>query len=311
MEISESLKNTKVATAEIEKKTYGVVGVGLPETGKSTYVAALWYSLRSEPSDCKLKLLRRPENDEYLNRLKNFWLGLEPLERTKQTGGQVVELDIRDIESDSDSILTIPDLDGESFEDIFTERKVLNTFSTLLKNATGILLFIRPEKLRQPEYILNVWDILGPQEEEESKLESRETNEWKPIESPTQVVLVDILQTVSDIVDRGYKLSVVISAWDVIRTQDDIQRPKNSRTPEDWVSTELPLLKQYIQANFDSYNVEYFGVSAQGGNYLNDVEAAALANKAPHLRAIIQIGGKISTDISLPIRFILKENAIR
>lgn len=66
-------------------------------------------------------------------------------------------------------------------------------------------------------------------------------------EAPTQAQLVDILQMMAnrDYFHRPFRLAVLVSAWDRVLP--------NSQRPIEWLSVELPLLKQFFQSNEESF----------------------------------------------------------
>jgi hypothetical protein len=89
---------------------------------------------------------------------------------------------------------------------------------------------------------------------------------------PTQVVLVDWLQFLRrafiEQVGGSYepRIGIVVSAWDLVPND------QKDSGPGAWVAANLPLLAQYVQANDDEVNFEYFGVSVASGDLNADEE---------------------------------------
>jgi len=84
----------------------------------------------------------------------------------------------------------------------------------------------------------------------------------------------------------------VISAWDVV------EQPE--KTPEEWLKEELPFLWQFLASNSQSFQVQVFGVSAQGGD-LNDGARISLLEKIPSERIKVKVGDHLSSDLSQPL----------
>ena len=96
---------------------------------------------------------------------------------------------------------------------------------------------------------------------------------------PTQVALVDLLQLLAQ--QRGPRpayVSFVISAWDLVAP---------GMTPDEFLSRNLPLLEQYIRSNAGWLQFRAYGLSAQGGDYGDEVSRRALAAKDVVERAIV------------------------
>jgi hypothetical protein len=88
------------------------------------------------------------------------------------------------------------------------------------------------------------------------------------------------------------KLALMISAWDVVEQTD--------KTPEEWLKEELPFLWQFLTSNSQSFHVQVFGISAQGGD-LNDEARTSLLEKVPSERIKVKVGGYLSSDLSQPL----------
>jgi Double-GTPase 1 len=78
----------------------------------------------------------------------------------------------------------------------------------------------------------------------------------------TKMVLaqVRIVQLLSDLLRPPFtqlrrRLAVIISAWDLV---------PEGFTPDRWLSTQMPLVDQFLKANGDLFRTNLYGVSAQG-----------------------------------------------
>src|SRR5262245_55989499 len=68
---------------------------GLPETGKTTLLAALWHVAKSHEVPGSLRLERREGDQEYLNRIANSWSKCAELVRTPGEGEMGVAILLR------------------------------------------------------------------------------------------------------------------------------------------------------------------------------------------------------------------------
>jgi hypothetical protein len=85
---------------------------------------------------------------------------------------------------------------------------------------------------------------------------------------------VRIVQLLSDLIrppftQRRRRLAVIISAWDLV---------SEGFTPSRWLSTQMPLVHQFLTANGDLFMTNLYGVSAQGVK-LDDAAAVKEAVK--------------------------------
>ena len=70
--------------------------VGMPNSGKSTFIAALRHLLVADEVPIDLCLAELSESESHLNRLENSWLDCEVIERTKPATEGWVELKVQD-----------------------------------------------------------------------------------------------------------------------------------------------------------------------------------------------------------------------
>lgn len=275
--------------------------IGLPQSGKSTFLAALWHTVESGENVESLKITTLSEDIEYVNKLRDSWLKCEQIERTKT--GVIQKISLNCITENTNEIkeLIFPDVSGEMFELQIQTRKISNDYLEILKSCHGILLFINPNIVK-PDLIFEADKILG-----ESKLNIEENNTiaWDHLFTPTQIKLIEVLQFISTINNFRKKIAIVISAWDlIIELCESTHIPLN---PENWFSNELPLFDQYLNSNSEINEYKVFGVSAQGGSYENADKKLQEFDK-PTDRIIIQDNFSIYNDISIPIKWLMNGN---
>ena len=91
---------------------------GLPDSGKSTYIGALWYSLRHPAKDEEIKLvedkMNLPNDISVLNRLRDSYREMSPIDRTNSNQNESVLINLKAVESGEKMQIEIPDFLGET-----------------------------------------------------------------------------------------------------------------------------------------------------------------------------------------------------
>ncbi len=272
--------------------------MGLPGTGKTTFLAALWHVLKSGEVPGSLLMERREGEFEYLNRIADQWSRCAELERTPSGGQMGVSILLREPAGGSLAKLAIPDMSGELFAAQWETREYTREFADLVASAGGCLLFIHPGTLAETAWIVEanaVYDgwaggggaIDGPGQEPPV------ATAWSPRSAPTQVQLVELLQFLAEVASRRLRVALVVSAWDLV----------GAASPADWVRDRLPLLWQYVKANPALFEAAFIGVSAQGGRTAD--AAALLEHATASSRIIVRAEGAGENDITHPIRWVM------
>lgn len=240
--------------------------VGLPQSGKTTYLAALWHVLEDQSSTTKLKRKQNSVDRMYLNQIAEAWRACTPVPRTAlQSDDTTVALHLEG-DGFGEFSLTVPDLGGEAFEQQLEHRKMSAAHAALFREANGVLLFVHPdvEKGTQISEQDQIAASIGGATEAPSGANGHAAVPvpWKVEMLPTQAKLVELLQFLLEMVDQRLRVAVVVSAWDLVA---DI-----GQTPREYVSGRMPLLRQFLDANDDVFDHAVFGISAQGGAIPDD-----------------------------------------
>lgn len=231
--------------------------IGLPGSGKTTFVAALWELVTENRATKVLRFHSIGENDQtYLRKIVKVWRSAKEQARTRLTGLSAVRMNLQNQTGDVVRV-TMPDAPGEDFRAMWEERELGRVLGASL--ATGnIMLLLNGNKVKSPAWVTEratQRKVIGMQKGEALP------EEWDPKFAPTQVQLVDLLQQISHppVGSTGRRIVVMISAWDKAEGE--------GLTPEDFLTQKLPLLAQYLQAGRDGWTSRVYGVSAQGGEY--------------------------------------------
>ena len=304
---------------------------GLPETGKTTFLAALYHVVESGEVAGSLQIVDGAlfENDRnYIQTQRERWIDFGKVERNKADVQGPILLTLTYAGARSDIRLDLPDLSGETFRQHVEERVVGKSFLERLARTSGVLLFINPDNVREPFTIAQADCALDAGNDEERQegsaslpphpesddsvplpdSPSDEDSTFDPRDCCTAVKLVDLLQLMS----RGLQVAplpvaIIVSAYDTLKNS-----PRYKDDPERYVREKLALLDQYLRANTDRYTHRIFGVSAQGGSYTNDAERSTMVSKelASERIEVRPIPATSRHDISYPIRWLSDRAAV-
>jgi hypothetical protein len=282
-----------------------VVALGLPGSGKTTFLAALWHLITAMKVHARLKLVRLEAGEaSYLKEITARWLQAKRQERTFHSGNRTVTLKLG-TGTDREFDFAFPDIAGEAFARMWEARECDTAIAEALE-APAVMLFIHADKIKAPGWIAD--DVAQSQDIGIARTVGEQTN-WQPQFAPTQVQLVDLLRCLQENpLDVGQrKLAIVLSAWDQVEAE---QAP-----PDEFLKLHLPLLHQYIEHGLsDSWAVCVFGVSAQGAEYDDvDSEPSADAQRMremdiPSMRIKVVVGGTTSHDLTEPLFWLLEQN---
>ncbi len=271
---------------------------GLPSSGKTTFLAALWHLISLEEIPTALTLRSLPKNREYLNSLSKNWCRFIQFDRTLTDELQEISLQLKDNTTEID--LNVPDMSGEIWlEDVWKNRSFTDKTAEWAQGDSGVMLFLHADKIRPPIDIMNYNAMV---EATGKTPVDGELSAWSAKNSPTQVVLVDILQTLvmPPIGNKGRRLVVVISAWD--KAED------KGETPDSFLRVELPLLHQFLRYSGCYSDIKIFGVSALGGDLESPEDAERLKSEdVPSKRIRVVSDNYTQHDLTVPIHWLISK----
>lgn len=279
--------------------------IGLPESGKTTFIAAFWHIVESEEVPSALRVKQLTGDRAYLNRLREAWLRCEPVGKTLPADETIVRMLLEDRASQGTSELLLPDIAGETFHDQWVNRRWTKGFDELVLAADGALIFVHPNEINEPiridtvnaqaDHIRRVRNDGGAYAPTVAQIVAEPTPTiWNAASAPTQVQLVDLLQfLIWRRAGRVLNLAVVVSAWDLVRGA--------GKTPRDWCAERLPLLGQFLVSNPQRILARHYGISAQGGELPRDAERLrALTHASQRLEVVDDLS--TSHDVTLPVQ---------
>ena len=284
-----------------------VLLLGLSKTGKSTFVAALYGSIKSTTTQCTLALNVLNDEREYLEKLSRRWARAQEIDRTS-TAVQF-RLSLLDKRNDPPSsfVLSIPDMSGETFREQFESRQWTSDFEETYAGAELVLLFVHTERMEEPATLSDLQHARTGLDDAvsggSSKAHTEKVKEWQIKNCRTQVQIVDLLQFLAQArpLAKPRRLALIVSAWDLLQRTPSV-------SPRVWLEMTMGLLGQYIKANPTQYEVEVFGVSAQGFDYKKDNAVEWLAEvikSAERVRVTRGSSTDEKHDITEPIQWLL------
>ena len=277
--------------------TISLMIAGMPESGKTTFIAALRYCLAdADLKNPALVLESFSADEKHLNMLEDRWVNCEKVGRTQQPSETWVEFTIRDRANDGRAILTFPDFRGELFEQPATLGQCNKSLLSAFEVMDGLLMFTNADQAQDDMLIDDVSAIVG--EPGSPPLPTGEEYEFSPGDMAEEAKIVELLQAINR---RPRKrthrmIALIISGWDAVD-----QRTK----PADWLALNRPMVQQFLHNNQDLWSYTVYGISAQGGKLDEDKERL-LSIELPSDRIII-VGNEASQhDISAPVQWLLQ-----
>ena len=234
--------------------------LGLPRTGKSTFLGALWALVQS-PAETSVSETNFSGDRSYVQKLADRVARGEEIDRTDVDADEEMRVELA-FDGELTADLLIPDTSGESLRVLVERRIWYPRLLAACEDATAILLFVHPDRVRMPQPISALATATG------------ETPEPAPHQPPeaaaqfdlhqhgcTAAELIDVFENVSELCHDRWpiRFGVVVSAWDRVRNA-------HGPTPYEWMQTWLPGVLATVESNPDVAELEVFGVSAQGGS---------------------------------------------
>lgn len=281
-----------------------VVVTGLPGSGKTTYLAALWHIVTARDLPTKLKFTRLGEGSRrHLNEIAARWRDAEQQDRTLLQGLKTVRMNLSDV-AGNDLTVTFPDVPGEEYRKMWEEREIDPLVMETL-SAKSVLLFVHADAINPPNWIADEVELYR---QWNVPLTEGEPVPWHPLVAPTQVQLVEILQMLrSAPLDIGpRKLAIMLSVWDKAKGE--------GLAPNEFLMQTMPLLGQYLSCNADDWTTRIYGISAQGGEYDSIETDAQKSAEAEELRQRRQASSRVdvvsgeqhSHDLTEPLAWLME-----
>lgn len=258
---------------------------GLPEAGKTTYIAALSYQLHNPNEKQKLSIRELPNDMSVINRLQNPWLEQRIVDRTSR--GKVTDLEFKlKRNADSKSLdVNMPDIAGEDFSSLLEKQcEIINSWND---KPDSLLFFIK----KIPTLVLT--ESFG---DENKKLAFQDKipkfTSQHIYEGVQNVLLIKELRRLFP----WKRIAVGLTSWDLHNSEEK---------PYDYLKQECPFLGNFLNQYFPEAYI--FGISAQGWQYDENMDIDDCMNKTieGERSFVITPEGEKSYDITLPLDYLL------
>lgn len=276
--------------------------MGIPESGKTTFLVAFTFMLEDQTEGTRLHLNPTEPPEGMTKEFKeemDHWGKFEPLAHTRVGQIHKMKYTLYD-EKEERYILEIPDRYGEIFSNVVLDRYIEDETREEWLAADKILFFVNLGRmnignkeelltelpLEMQQLLRNGKESLGKKEDEDKKFIL-----------PDQFVLVELLQMLQEIRKNGTFIKFIISAWDSLNLQS---KGYEKHLPEIVFKEYLPFVYQFLQSNSDSIYAEFWGVSAQGSDLSDKEEIKKMSQALDSMERVIVVDprGEVSHDLS-------------
>lgn len=259
--------------------------IGRPHSGKTTFIAQLCG--RAEQSTSALKLYK-PVDDltpviEAVRALANG----DEVKTTPTDKSTLISLPLQFHDQKID--LDCPDYGGEQINHLLESREVDLKWTESIKNSNNWILFVKPSDLSSSYDLSN--KTISPEILANSNGDSDEYS------ISDQTFFIELLQVLlhtkgqdSHFKNSSVKLTVVLTCWDELNSK---------ATPEKEFTKALPLLLDFIKANWADKQISVLGLSSLGmslkenGNKLKYQE-----NGSENFGYLVNADGQRTNDIT-------------
>ncbi len=272
--------------------------IGMPSSGKTTYLASLCRLLLygEQDAEWKLDIKDVPDGFDRVGKLIKNLNSYKAVKRTYGADFYKVKLNLYNYKQECIQFV-VPDLSGEIFRDLVYDRRIPSNIMDQIVESDRLLFFINvntmiPEEriklgeksaikqLNEAQGDMAIESIDNKEEQVQDKdkecdeISKEEKNENKDKEQVgnkeeeqkkynNQSALVELLHSIIYLVPHSLNVRFVISAWDLVEKEFK----QDKVTPEEYIKIKLPLLYQCLVFNSKLINYEIWGVSAQGGDF--------------------------------------------
>lgn len=265
--------------------------VGLPNSGKSTYIGAFWSIEKDGNTGHKLVCSKYPEDTIYLDSLKKIWNNQREVSRSNQLEMKDIILELTDTIDNRTITLCIPDFKGERFAGIL-QNNIAPEVEKRLSDSDTVLFFV--------EY--NESEILQEEMGEDAGTRSNM--------APTALRLSEMSNWSKNIMLLKYinehyanirKFAICISAWDKVDVSKYV-------SVESWLKVNSPFFLNYLKNNVQEF--ELYGVSAQGldyDDYPEGEDQESIQKKTEDNQRAYVYDTEKSFDITKPLYSLIKD----
>jgi Double-GTPase 1 len=227
--------------------------IGMPETGKSTFLGAFWGVVQS-PLESAVREASFAGDRSYIQRLAETVARGQEIDRTGVDTNEAMAVEL-EFDGLGTADVLIPDTSGESLRVLVESQLWHRRLHDACAQATAVALFVHPAGVRVPQRV-SLLEVVGAQDDAAE-------GEAVPFDvhahAGTAAELIDVFENVTEVCRERWpiRVAVIVSAWD---------RVDGVMTPYEWLAARLPGLLSTLESSPELADIEVFGVSAQGGS---------------------------------------------
>jgi hypothetical protein len=267
--------------------------VGMPGSGKTTYLAMLSNMLVDNCNDMKLskKAEDIPEGYEYFSKFGRQLLECKELDRTRRLEYNSLKISLWD-DVENEYLLDVPDISGEVFRDLVKDRRINRDIAKRIQESDCLLFFINYKNMSWERRIPLKRRNIG--EKNIYYMENKEPNSVLVSKrEANQSEIVELLQTLFDLELNKPYIRFILSAWDRVEEEKG-----TDILPSKFVKKMFPLLHQFVETNSNYFKAEYWGVSAQGGDFRNPKDVERIEEEEYNAIKVVEPTGRKTNDLT-------------
>ena len=234
----------------------GLVLVGVPDSGKTNYLARLWAAFREDGGTLRSEHL--PEDISYIEQGLSCLLQGKFAPRTgvgADQGDRVFSVMVGQRGSEGSMELTMPDVSGELWREAIETYEVPDEWMRTLENAVGALLFVRVGSDQNAEQL--DWVTASGLLAADVRGDERQV-------MPTAVQLCELVRFLDFALCKAHdnrrgRVAIMVTAWDLVNSEEAEAGPRV------FLEKEFPLFGGRIRES-ERVDIGVFGVSVVGGD---------------------------------------------
>lgn len=276
----------------MEKKCFVA---GLPDAGKTTFIAALWDIIKRKGSSLELRFLTTPDNTAYLNEIWEYWVSMKKIERSKTPAPDDITINVKREADGTELVLDLPDFMGEQFQKVI-DHTLPENIQKWIAQSDRMLFLINNlnDSLKD--------DLEDEEEQSEGAIDRAKEKDEAPRLAPEKMLLASQNMMVLKYIANHAKMKKVaigLSAWDV--------KMKEGKSPEEFLRQRSPVLYNFIKYHFSE--VVFFGVSAQGFDYkevaAKEKEMREKTRNSDRAFIVFDKDNEPSPDLTKPLNYLI------
>ena len=285
--------------------------VGLPETGKTNYLARLWASLREGKSAVKSTVA--PQSIRYVEEalahlLQGEFAGRTNLDFEDESGTFRVPVTMSATGAQAD--LVVPDVNGELWRKAVEDSEISQRWFDQMNDAPMAMIFVRalsPLNHMPLDWVVSERIIELLQRQNKGELTEGETLSQADQEAankiPTQVYLCQLLrflETTPRAPGEKKRIAILVTAWDGLDPQ------RRAEGPSRYLELEFPLFFGMLKS-CAGLHIEVFAVTIVGGDLTTDevFKKKFVESSEVYDSGYVMQGTTEHKDITLPLAWLL------